>query len=72
MECHLVALGKKPGVSPVVIGETFCQALDKLVMRASGNQAKTAYGNLQVCAGLEAGIEGETHTVVYKQMERQM
>ena len=45
------------------IGETLCQALNKLVMRAAGELAKTAYGNLQLCAGLEAGIEGATHVV---------
>ena len=45
------------------IGETLRRALAKLVMRAAGEQAKTACGNLQLCAGLEAGIEGATHTV---------
>ena len=63
MACHLVALDKRPGVRPVGIGETLCQALDKLVMRAEGEQAKTACGNLQLCAGLEDGIEGSTHAV---------
>ena len=45
------------------IGETLCRALAKLVMRAAGDQAKTACGNLQMCAGLKAGIEGATHAV---------
>ena len=58
MACRLVALYKRPGVRPVGIGETLRQALAKLVMRAAGEQAKTACGNLQLCAGLEAGIEG--------------
>ena len=47
MACRLVALDKRPGVRPVVIGETLRRALAKLVMRAAGEQAKTAYGNLQ-------------------------
>ena len=51
------------GVIPVGIGETLLQALDKLVMRADGDQAKTACGNLQLCAGLKAGIERATHAV---------
>ena len=38
MACRLVALDKSPGVRPVGIGETLCRALDKLVMRAVGNQ----------------------------------
>ena len=63
MACHLVALDKRPGVRPVGIGETLHRALAKLVMRAAGEQAETACGNLQLCAGLEAGIERATHTV---------
>ena len=34
------------------------RALAKLVMKADGDEAKTAYGNLQIFAGLEASIEG--------------
>ena len=45
------------------IGETLRRALAELVMRAAGDQAKTACGNLQMCAGLEDGIEGVTHAV---------
>ena len=44
----LVALDKRPGVRPVGIGETLRWALAKLVMRAAGDQAKTACGNLQM------------------------
>ena len=58
MACRLVALDKRPGVRPVGIGETLRRALAKLVMRAAGEQAKTACGDLQLCAGLAAGIEG--------------
>ena len=38
-------------------------------MRAAGYQAKTACGNLQLCAGLESRIEGETHAVVHRRLE---
>ena len=51
------------------IGETLRRALDKLVMRAAGDQAKTVCGNLQLCAGLEAVIEGSTHTVGQRILE---
>ena len=44
----LVALDKRLGVRPVGIGETLFQGLAILVMRASGEQAKTACGNLQL------------------------
>ena len=39
-------------------------------MRAAGDQAKTACGNLQICAGLEACIEGATHTVGQRRLDR--
>ena len=70
MVCFLVTLDKRPGVRPVDIGETLRQALAKLVMRAAGDQAKTVCGNLQLCAGLEAGIEGATHAVGQRRVER--
>ena len=63
MAYRVVALHNRPGVRPVVIGETLRRALDKLVIRAAGYQAKTACGNLQLCAGLESGIEGSNHAV---------
>ena len=52
------------------IGETLLQDLAKLVMRAAGEQAKTACGNLQLCAGLEAGIEGAAHAVGQRRVEQ--
>ena len=70
MACCLVALDRRPGVRPVGIGETLRQTLAKLVMRAAGDKAKTACGNLQLCAGLKAGIEGETHNVGHQRLER--
>ena len=63
MACCMVALDKRQGVFPVGIGETLRRDLAKLVMRAAGDQAKTVYCNLQLCAGLKAGIEGATQTV---------
>ena len=55
---------------PVGIGETLRRALAKLVIRAVGEQAKTACGNLQMCAGLEAGIEGATHAICQRRVDR--
>ena len=68
MACRLVALDKRPGVCPVGIGETLRQSQAKLVMRAAGDQAKTECGTLQLCAGLEVGIEGATHDVGQRQL----
>ena len=55
---------------PVGIGETLHHAIAKLVMRAVGDQAKIACGSLQLCAGIESGIEGATHIVAQRQRER--
>ena len=52
------------------IGETLHQALAKRVMRTTGDQAKTACGKLQLCAGLEAGIEGTTQAVGKRRLAR--
>ena len=46
------------------------RALAKLVMREAGDQAKTVCGNLHLCAGLEAGIEGTNHTVGHQILEK--
>ena len=70
MSFRLVALDKSPGVRPKEIGETLRQALAKLVMRAAGDQAKMLCGNLQLCAGLEAGVWGAIHAVGQRQLEK--
>ena len=70
MACCLFTLYKRPVVRPVRIGETLRRALAKLVMRAAGDQAKTARGNLKLCAGLEASIEGATNDVGQRRLER--
>ena len=68
--CRLVALDKQPGVRPMGVEETLRRVLAILVMRAAGDQAKTACGNLQLCAGLKAGIEGSTHAVGQQRVNR--
>ena len=70
MACRLVALDKRPRVRPVGIGETLCRALAKLVMREARDHAKTACGNLQLCAGLEYEIEGATNAVGQRTLDR--
>ena len=70
MACCLVALDKRPEVRPIGTGETLRRDLAKLIMRAAREQAKIACGNLQLCAGLEAGIEGTTNAVGQRRLER--
>ena len=50
MACRLVALDKSPGVRPVRIREMLHRALDKLVIRESGDQAKRECGKFQLCS----------------------
>ena len=52
------------------IGETLHRALAKLAIREAGDQSKTVCGNLQLCAGLKADIEGATHAVGQRRLER--
>ena len=61
MACRLMALDKIPGVCPVGIERTLRWDLAKLIMRAARDQAKMSCGNLQICIGLESGMEGATH-----------
>ena len=70
MACRLVVMDKRPGVCPMEIGETLRRALAKLAMRTDEYQVNTAFGNFQLCAGLEAGIEGATHAVGKRRLER--
>ena len=63
MACRLVALDKQPGVRPVGIGEVFRRLFAKCVVSRLGDKATTACGNLNLCAGLPAGIEGAIHAV---------
>ena len=63
MGCRLVALDKCPGVRPLGIGEVWRRAIAKCVLVACGEDAKASCGSTQLCAGLEAGIEGAMHAV---------
>ena len=63
MAGRLVALDKQPGVRPVGIGEIYRRLMAKSVLQAIGHQATSACGNLNLCAGLAAGIEGAIHAL---------
>ncbi len=70
MGCRLVALDKCPGVRPLGIGEVWRRAIAKCALKVCGEDAKTACGSTQLCAGLEAGIEGAMHAVKSRSRER--
>ena len=61
--CRLAALDKQPGVRPVGIGETISRLMSKVVLHLCGRQATKAAGNLNLCAGLSAVIEGAVHAI---------
>ena len=63
MANRLVALDKCPGVRLVGIGEAWRRLLAKCVIAIAGREAKVACGTAQLCAGLEAGIEGAAHAI---------
>ena len=63
MANRLVALDKQPGTRPVGIGEIYRRLWAKCLLKAIGTQATTACSNFNLCAGLQAGIEGAVHAV---------
>ena len=61
--CRLIPLDKSPGVRPIGIGETLTRILGKCIMEVVKKDVKRASGNLQVCAGHQAGGEAAIHAV---------
>ena len=70
MTNRLVALDKQPGVRPVGIGEVLRRLIAKCVLAECADDAKTACASTNLCAGLEAGIEGAPHAVDARAKER--
>jgi hypothetical protein len=63
MARRLVALDKCPGVRPIGVGKTWRRLAAKATLLVSGCDAKERCGINQLCAGLEAGIEGVIHVI---------
>ena len=61
MANRLIALDKCPGVRPVGVGEIWRRLFAKTVLILAVGEAKEICGADQLCAGLEAGIEGGIH-----------
>ena len=61
--CRLLALDKIPGVRPIGVGEVLRRLLGKCIVHAFKDPIKEAAGNLQTCAGFEAGAEAAIHAM---------
>ena len=59
----MIALGKYPGVRPIRIGETLHRIRRKAVCLATRLDTALVFGSDQLCAGLQAGIEGAIHSM---------
>jgi hypothetical protein len=60
---HLIGLDKMPGVRLVGIGEIWHHLFAKCLLHVAGKEAKESCSIDQLCAGLDAGIEGGIHAV---------
>jgi hypothetical protein len=58
-----MALFKYPGVWPVVIKESWMRLKSKCILLLLGGETKEACEVDQLCASLEAGIEGGIHAM---------
>ena len=61
--CRFLALDKNPGVRPIGVGEVLRRLLGKCIVHAFKDPIKETAGNLQTCAGFEAGAEAAIHAM---------
>ena len=60
---RLIAFDKGTGVRPIGVGECLRRVCGKAVMDEAGKDLEIECGTDQLCAKLEAGIEGAVHTM---------
>ncbi|KAL7461856.1 hypothetical protein ACHAXS_002258, partial [Conticribra weissflogii] len=63
MATRAVAFNKFPGIRPISIGESYRRLWARLIISQTRDQAKAACNTTELCAGLEAGIDGAIHAV---------
>ena len=54
---------KTPGVRPILAGEIWMRLISDVIHEKSKNTATIQCGNINLCTGLPAGIEGSLHAV---------
>lgn len=61
---RMLAADKEPGVRPLACGEVWMRLISKCIIDGKTKEmARRACCNVPLCAGLQAGIEGNLHAV---------
>ena len=62
INCRLIPLkNQKNDVRPIGIGEVLRRIISKCIMKTAREDTMKAVGNLQLCAGQQAGAEAAVH-----------
>ena len=61
MACRLIPLDKNPGLRPIGVGEVLRRIIGKAVTFVLKSDLRDAAGGLQLCVGLEGGVEAGIH-----------
>ena len=64
MACSLITMDKEPGVQLVGIGDIIWQLCAKFILLVTGPTATEACGNLNLCARLGTGTEGDVQSTL--------
>ena len=63
INCRLIPLkSQKNEIRPIGIGEVLRRIISKCIMKTAREDTMKAVGNLQLCAGQQAGAEAAVHT----------
>ena len=57
LACRLIPLDKNPGLRPIGIGELLRRITGKAITSVLKNEMMSAAGALQLCVGVESGVE---------------
>ena len=63
LACRLIPLDKNPGLRPIGIGELLRRITGKAITSVLKNEMMSAAGTLQLCVGIESGVEANVHSM---------